>query len=149
MNRTRAIGLMIVVVCVGGVAGMIVTSITNHNGAAITFGLVTAVAVLCQLVATTVGNELRAGTSSQVEHSAARLEEAICDLVGSGADESAVRDLVRHAVRLGRSAATGNDRSSAGPDLPALTSPAGLADHTGDGQHDDDEPGCRSPDRGR
>ena len=41
-------------VCAAGIAGMIVTSILDHNGAAVTFGLVTAVSVLCSMVATTV-----------------------------------------------------------------------------------------------
>jgi len=117
--RTRAIRLAVIVVCVGGIAGMIVASVTNHNGAAITFGLVTAVAILCQMVATTVLNEATGVPGAQVtnargddEAEAADLEARITDLVDAGADESAVRDLVRHAVRLGRrtiARGTGND----------------------------------------
>ena len=97
MTRTRAIRIVVIVVCVAGVAGMIVTSITNHNGAAITFGLITAVAILCQMVATTVLNEV-----GSVEADGAELEAEVAHLVSGGADEAAVRDLVRHAVRLGR-----------------------------------------------
>jgi len=98
VTRTRAIRVAVIVVCVGGIAGMIVTSITNHNGAAITFGLITAVAILCQMVATTVVNEIGA-----VEPDGAALEAQIEGLVAAGADEAAVRDLVRQAVRLGSS----------------------------------------------
>ena len=98
MTRTRVIRIAVIVVCVGGIAGMIVTSITNHNGAAITFGLITAVAILCQMAATTVVNESRTR-----EGDGTALEAHIHNLVASGADEAVVRDLVRRAVRLGRS----------------------------------------------
>jgi hypothetical protein len=47
-----------VVVCAGGIAGMIVSSVLNHNGAAITFGLITAAAVLCSMVATAVAADV-------------------------------------------------------------------------------------------
>jgi hypothetical protein len=47
-----------VAVCAGGIAGMIVSSILNHNGAAITFGLITAAAVLCSMVATAVAADV-------------------------------------------------------------------------------------------
>ncbi len=100
-----------IVACIGGIAGMIVASATDHNGAAITFGLVTAVAVLCQMVATTVLNEATGAPGAPLydapptaEAEAAELERRIGALVAAGADESAVRDLVRHAVRLGRRA---------------------------------------------
>ncbi len=111
MRRTTAIRVTVIVVCVAGVAGMIVTSATHHNGAAITFGLVTAVAVLCQMVATTVLNEAQGAPGaplgpgaapSSTDVYAAQLEDAIEALVAAGADEAAVRDLARRAVRLGR-----------------------------------------------
>jgi hypothetical protein len=51
--RRTAVG-----VCAGGIAGMIVSSILNHNGAAITFGLITAAAVLCSMVATAVAADV-------------------------------------------------------------------------------------------
>ncbi len=111
MTRTRAIRIGVVAVCVAGIAGMIVTSATGHNGAAITFGLVTAVAVLCQMVATTVLDEATGAPRAPLydspagpEAEAAELEARIAALVDAGADEPAVRDLVRHAVRLGRRA---------------------------------------------
>ena len=93
---------------------MIVTSILNHNGAAVTFGLITAVAVLCSMVATAVAS----GTIEPRRHSEATgppveadvlasvVEEQIRSLVDAGADEVAVRSLVGEAVRLGRSLPT-------------------------------------------
>lgn len=117
MPRTRAIRVTVIVVCVGGIIGMIVTSATNHNGAAVTFGLITAVAILCQMTATTVSNELTGAPGPPVttpggappgasDREAEDVEERITRLVDGGADEQAVRDLVRQAVRLGRRIAT-------------------------------------------
>jgi type IV secretory pathway TrbL component len=116
MPRTRAIRITVIAVCAGGIIGMIVTSATNHNGAAVTFGLVTAVAVLCQMTATTVFNEVTGAPGAPVtSHGAAppppdgdaeEVERRIAALVDGGADEQAVRDLVRQAVRLGRRIAT-------------------------------------------
>jgi hypothetical protein len=111
MPRTTAIRLTVVAVCVVGVAGMIVGSATHHNGAAITFGLATAVAVLCQMVATTVLNEAQgapgaplgpSAAAPSTDADAAQVERDIEALVAAGADERAVRDLARSAVRLGR-----------------------------------------------
>ena len=51
-------------VCLVGIAGMIVTSALNHNGAAITFGIVTAVAILCSMVATSVAADGQRATAS-------------------------------------------------------------------------------------
>jgi hypothetical protein len=99
----RAIRFAVIGVCVAGIAGMIVASATNHNGAAITFGLITAVAVLCQMVATTVANELKGAAKADVSGAGDALENQVMALVSAGADETAVRDLVRAAARLGRS----------------------------------------------
>jgi hypothetical protein len=111
--RTKAIGLVVLGVCGGGIVGMIITSATHHNGAAITFGIVTAIAILCQMTATTVVNELKHAPtapitteSARLDENAAALEERITALVGAGAEETAVRDLVRQAVRLGRESET-------------------------------------------
>ena len=54
----RTIRRIVLVVCVAGIAGMIVTSILGHNGAAIVFGIISAVAVLCSMVATAVTTAL-------------------------------------------------------------------------------------------
>jgi hypothetical protein len=88
-------------VCVAGIAGMIVSSIADNNGAALTAGLVTAVAVLCLIVATAVtGDKLPA--ESHLELLAADVEDRVQHVVSQGADETAARDLVRAAVKLGR-----------------------------------------------
>lgn len=84
---------LVIAVCVGGIAGMIVSSIAESNGAAVTFGVITAVAVLV-LIAVTA-----AGPRPMTEEQAAELETAIQQLLDDGADEAAVRDLVRRARR--------------------------------------------------
>lgn len=115
-----------VVVCAGGIAGMIVSSVLNHNGAAITFGLVTAAAVLCSMVATAVAADVTrqfsaksalptpaagagggAGTATPepvatADQQAALVEALVDGLLQSGTDETDVRELVRESVRLGR-----------------------------------------------
>jgi len=103
MPRTRGIRIAVIVVCVAGVAGMIVTSATKHNGAALTFGLITAVAILCQMAAPLYGTQPPpAEPVPDVETEAAEVEDRIAGLLAEGIDEAVVRDLVRHAVRLGR-----------------------------------------------
>jgi hypothetical protein len=89
----RAVRLTVIAVCVGGIAGMIVSSIADNSGAAVTFGVLTAVAVLV-LIAVTA-----AGPRPMSEADAERLERRIQDLVAAGADEAAVRELVRAARR--------------------------------------------------
>jgi hypothetical protein len=95
-------------VCVAGIAGMIVTSALNHNGAAITFGIITAVAILCSMVATSVAADTRrrATPASEADASSETLativEEQVKTLVDGGADEHSIRRLVGEAVRLGR-----------------------------------------------
>lgn len=98
----RVVRLIVIVVNVIGIAGMIVGSIADNNGIAISFGLVTAVAALCLIVATATGgpDAFRAVPGFDPE-TAAELEQRIGDLVAEGADEPKVRDLVRLAVRLG------------------------------------------------
>jgi hypothetical protein len=97
----------VLVVCGLGIAGMIVTSILGHNGAAVAFGLVTAAAVLCSMVATAVANGTPApaaagGARAVDERQAALVEDLVQELVAAGADEAEIRRLVRQAVRLGR-----------------------------------------------
>jgi hypothetical protein len=110
-----AVRVVALVVCVVGIGGMIVTSILNHNGAAVTFGLVTAVAVLCSMVARAVAAEVEQrlsgdrGPASQgppvsvaTDALAEMVERQVQTVVAAGADEAAVRQLVGEAVRLGR-----------------------------------------------
>ena len=96
----RAVRAVVIVVCVLGIAGMIITSITDHNGAAITFGLITAVAILCSMVATAV---TRTAPNPPPDELGASIEARIAALVDGGADEADVRALVGEAVRFGRS----------------------------------------------
>ena len=57
MVTTTAVRRAVIAVCVVGIAGMIAGSVADNNGMALTFGLVTAVAVLCLMVAPAVGKE--------------------------------------------------------------------------------------------
>jgi hypothetical protein len=111
MVRTAAL-----VVCVAGIAGMIVTTIGDHNGAAVTFGLVTAVAVLCSMVAQAVAADAEHRLAGGVVAGAAEggpdvdaladlIEGQVQAMVADGADEATVRQLVGEAVRLGRTLA--------------------------------------------
>ena len=86
--------LTVIAICVAGIAGMIVSSIADNSGAALTFGAMTAVAVLV-LIAVTA-----AGPRPPTEADAAALERSIHELVAAGADEEVVRELVRRARRL-------------------------------------------------
>src|SRR5436190_6924274 len=85
-------------VCIAGIAGMIVTSIADSAGGALTFGLLTAAAALGMILVTAVTNGGRAGG----EELGLALEDRVAALVEAGADERAVRRLVRDAGRLGR-----------------------------------------------
>ena len=98
----RTVRRVVVALCVGGVAGLIVTSIADAQGAAVTIGLVTAAAVLCLIVATAVGDTSATERKGYDEAQAATVEMLVGDLVATGADEAALRCLVREAVRLGR-----------------------------------------------
>ena len=110
MISARAVRLTAVGTCVVGIAGMIVTSALNHNGAAITFGVITTVAILCSMVATAVAADTlgrpRAtaadGTDGPSEALAAIVEDQLEVLIEAGVDEGALRQLVGEAVRLGR-----------------------------------------------
>jgi hypothetical protein len=88
---------VVLAICAAGIAGMIVSSALDHNGAALTFGLITAGAVVCLIVATAVGPK----TQPSVDESRARgVEELVQRLVAGGADEPTVRQLVREASQL-------------------------------------------------
>ena len=89
----------VMAVCAIGIAGMIATSVADSAGGALAFGLLTAAAVLCLVVASavTVG-----GAPADLETQAARVEALVAETVAAGADEHTVRRLVGEAVRLGR-----------------------------------------------
>lgn len=103
LTRVLVIRRLVLTVVVVGIAGMIVSSIANENKVALGFGLMTALAVLCSMVATAVSTGGVDDTAAQ----AARVETLTGDLLASGADERTVRSLVREAVRLGRITAGG------------------------------------------
>ena len=92
----------VLVVFLGGIAGMVVGSIMDNNGTAITFGLITAVAALALILTTALISGQPADRFD--DERAEAVEARIVQLVADGADEAAVRDLVRDAVVLGRTA---------------------------------------------
>jgi len=93
---------VVVAVCASGIAGMVVGSIADDNTVTLTFGLLTAAAVACLIVATAVTG----GAPAEADEVAgARVEELVAALVAGGAEDAAVRALVREAVVLGRSQA--------------------------------------------
>lgn len=102
----------VIAVFVAGIAGMIVGSIQDNNGIAVTFGLVTAVAAICLMLVTSIGSPDTAPLQFD-ERDAADIERRVASLVESGVDEEALRELIRRAVRLGRTA-----NSPPGPKAP-------------------------------
>src|SRR4029077_2806282 len=94
-------------------------------GVALTFGLVTAVAVLCLMVATAVtapvtGPATTASGTPFDEAQAARVEELVGRLVAQGAPEAAVRGLVGEAVRLGRGMPVSRKSLTLAPQMPMI-----------------------------
>jgi hypothetical protein len=84
-----------------GVAGLIISSIAgNNNGVVLTIGGAIAVAVLALLITSTLTTGGR--IDAFVEADAERIEDQIAALVSAGADENALRSLVRDAIRLER-----------------------------------------------
>ena len=79
---------------------MIVGSVKDNNGIAITAGMFGAVGILCLVV----GNAIHLGTNAggAQDALAAELEARVGELIAIGADEAAARGIVRRAVRLGR-----------------------------------------------
>jgi len=101
MTPLRVVRLATVAICVVGIAGMIVASLAdNNNGATITFGLLTAVAVVV-LMAVAATSRVQAGRGDAIDEVVAeRVERRIARLVAAGADEEELRELVRDALRL-------------------------------------------------
>jgi hypothetical protein len=85
---------------IGSIAGMIVMSIKNNVGGAITAGSIGAAAILCLMT----GNAIHVGNNAggAQEALAAELEARVQDLLRVGADETAARSVIKKAVRLGR-----------------------------------------------
>jgi dipeptide/tripeptide permease len=98
----RVLRIVVIVLCAGGITGMIVASVAgNNNGWVVTFGLLTAVSVVV-LMAFSAASNRTAGAGGVDEELAEQVEGRIRLLVETGADETSVRDLVRDAVLLGR-----------------------------------------------
>ena len=95
---------VVLAVCVVGIAGMIVTNIAGNSGGSITFGLITAAAVLCSIVATAVSVRPPGGATGEelAEELGERVEARIASLAEAGVEEDELRALVADAVRLGR-----------------------------------------------
>ncbi len=115
----QAVRAMAISTCVLGIAGMIVGSIAGSAGWPVTFGIISAVAALCLIVATTVTSGARSagrnppgpeGGPLDREVLGEDMERAIADLCGAGADEDALRALVGRAIRLGRLIGADDDR---------------------------------------
>ena len=97
----RVIRAVCIVCFVGGIAGMIVASLADNNiGAVLTAGIISAIAAIVLLAVSTVAAQRRLAEFDDAD--AEILEHGIRRLADSGADESAVRDLVRRAIDLGR-----------------------------------------------
>ena len=97
----RLITRLCVAVFVGGIAGIIVTSIVdNNNGLVLTLGGCTTLAAVVLIAINAVSSRERIDVFDDADAEA--LEARIDALVASGADEAAVRALVRDAMRLGR-----------------------------------------------
>src|SRR5947209_10470352 len=117
MGRARVVRWVVIGVCVVGVGGIIVGSIADNNAIALTFGLITAAAIACLMRATAVSPSAGAAATSTSfdERQAARVEELVGRLVAGGASETAVRELVGEAVRLGQTSARMQEIPHIGP----------------------------------
>lgn len=93
---TRTVRVLVALVCAAGIAGMIIGSIADNNAIAMTFGLLTAAAALCLIVATAVTKP------APQDDAGAEVEARIARLVEQGADEAELRALVRASVQIGR-----------------------------------------------
>lgn len=89
------------VVFVAGIAGIIIASVNGNNaGVVLTIGLCIVLAAVALLTIGAVGGRDRIDVFDEAD--AERLEGQVAALVEAGADEGAVRALVREAMRLGR-----------------------------------------------
>lgn len=97
----RAVRRVVLVICAAGIVGMIVTSIADDGGGAVTFGLITAAAVVALILVTSVAgpDAFRRDAGGLDEDVATELEARIRRLVEAGADEDEVRRLVGTALQ--------------------------------------------------
>ena len=86
---------------VAGIAGMIVFSVRENIGAAMTAGTIAAFASVCLMTGTAIHVGLIGGGSG--DGLAAELEARVQELVAAGVDRPTAQSIVRKAVRLGES----------------------------------------------
>ncbi|HEY4331399.1 MAG TPA: hypothetical protein VGM78_02470 [Ilumatobacteraceae bacterium] len=98
----RALRTICAGVFVAGIAGLIIGSVLNNNGAVLTVGLVIVLAAVSLLAASAVTRREPIDAFSEAD--AEQLEASVQRLIDGGAAEDEVRNLVRDAVRLGRRA---------------------------------------------
>jgi len=88
-------------VFVAGIAGMIISSVNgNNNGWVVSCGLATALASIVLLSVSAATRRDRIDVFEEAD--AEQLEVRIGVLVGAGADETSIRELVRDAMRIAR-----------------------------------------------
>ena len=94
-----------------GIPGMIVASINDNEGAAVTFGLITAAVAVVLIVVSAVttsrldpgsGVPTRAAGRGGGEQEAEALEARLQAMVARGSAEAELRDLVRAAMQVAR-----------------------------------------------
>jgi len=97
----KRIRIVCAAVFIAGIGGIIATSIvSNNNGGIIGIGLVTSIAAIVLLTASTIATNKRIDAFDEV--AAEQLERQVAALVASGANEDAVRETIRAAIDLGR-----------------------------------------------
>ena len=98
----KRIRVLCALIFVAGIAGIIVTSIvSNNNGGIISIGLVTSIAAVVLLTASTIATNKRIDAFDDV--AAEQLEQQVAALIATGANEDALREAIRAAIDLGRS----------------------------------------------
>ena len=98
----KRIRIVCAAIFVAGIGGIIATSIvSNNNGGIIGIGLVTSIAAIVLLTASTIATNKHIDAFDEV--AAEHLERQVAALVASGANEEAVREAIRAAIDLGRS----------------------------------------------
>ena len=90
--------------CATGIVGMIITSIADEVGAAITFGFIGATGAFALLLVGVLVPAVESAASWD-EDRAAAVEDAVQRLVAAGADEEDLRSTIAAAIHLGRRSA--------------------------------------------
>ena len=103
MVALRRIRVLCGVVFVSGIGGLIISSIAGNNvGVVTTIGLITSLAAIVLLTASTIAANKRIDAFDDA--AAEQLERNVDALIASGTNEASLRAIVRDAINLGRSA---------------------------------------------